>query len=360
MNPQTPTRMTALLLLLSTPGVVFFLVLQTLPIDRFTSRTWEALALGSNRNAPFLPLQSLEKLEKGDLALHHPGAMIQKVHFETDELGYRNTPPACPDPYAVVIGDSMAVGGALSQEETPAAQLSRALGKCVRSFAGGSFAYALNSVYGLGFRPKQVILIQTQRSVGGLRALPDPSSPGWGAHRLPALQSLHRSYLEIRKNLYWNFRAKHGVVESLARVFRAPVAPESEVPPHPGAPILFYPGDQDRRVTDSEMDSDLRHLDQLAAALEPLGARLVYAYVPNKSTIYPGAPADQDPDFIDRFLPRARAHRARFIDLFHPYREDWRRGVMNHHLEDTHWNAHGVARFVEQVAKKLIEEAPRE
>ena len=352
MKPQSPFRMIAILFLLSIPGMIFLLLLQRLPIDRFTSRTWEALALGSNRSAPFLPLQRLEKLERGDLALHHPGAMTRKIQFETDEFGYRNTAPACPDPYAVVIGDSMAVGGGLSQDETPAAQLSRALGKCVRSFAGGSFAYALNSVYGLGLRPRQVILIQTQRNVGGLRAFQNPAKPGWGAHSLPWVQAWHRHYLEIRKNPYWNFRARHGVWNSLVRVSGSPEFSGQETALSPGAPVLFYPGDQDRRVSETEMDSDLRHLDELALALEPLGARLFYTYVPNKSTIYPGAPADRDADFIDRFLPKAHTHRARFIDLFHPYREDWKKVIMNHHLEDTHWNAHGVARFIAEVLRE--------
>ncbi len=344
------------LVLLSIPGVFFFVALQTLPLDRFTSRTWEALALGSNRNAPFLPNQSLVKIERGDLALRDPEGLTRTIHFETDESGYRNPAPACPDPFAVVIGDSMAVGGSLSQEETPSAQLTRAFGRCVRSFAGGNYSYALNSVFGLGLRPKLVILILTERTAGGIPVLPDPTHPGFGAHSLTPIQDLHRGMLQIRKNLYWNFRARHGVLESLSRVVQEP---EQDVEPgtsSSGKPIRFLEGEWEKRVSETAMDSDLVRLEALAEKLEPLGTKLVYTFVPNKSSIYPGPFTHRDLDFIERFLPKTLGKKARFVDLFHPFREDWKQGLMNHHLEDTHWNAQGVARFVTKVVKELPHE----
>ncbi len=349
MKTLTPSRIGFQLLLLSIPSVLFFVVLQSIPIDRFTSRTWEALALGSNRNAPFLRNQSLVRVERGDLALHEPDALTRTIRFETDQFGYRNITPACPDPYAVVIGDSMAVGGALSQNETPAAELNRRFGRCVRSFAGGSYSYALNSVYGLGLRPKLVFLILTERTAGGVPAFPDPNHPGYGAHTIPLIQAMHRELLQVRKNLYWNFRARHGVFVALRRAFQAPTGEAPAPKLQEGRKIRFLDGDWEKRVSDSAMDSGLEHLEKLASDLETQGAKLIYTFVPNKSSIYPGPFTPQTMDFIDRFLPKTKGRKARFIDLFHPFREDWKKGVMNHHLEDTHWNARGVQRFVAEL-----------
>ena len=351
MKPSNPLKLLSTLLLVSVPALGFVLALGLLPIDRFTSRTWEALLIGSPINSPFIPLQSLTKTEKGDLAFQSNEPIFQSVHFTTDEYGYRNTPPACTDPQAVIIGDSMAVGGSLSQSETPSAKLSEALRTCVRSFAGGSYSYALHSIFGLGLRPKYVILILTQRTAGGIPSLSNPNLSGWGVHQLPGIQSLHRNYLEFRKNLYWNFRARHGVVESIKRLWSSPDL-EATSPrvssDDTKKPILFYSGDWERRVSDLEMQSDLQHLERLSQDLKPLGAKLIFTFVPNKSTIYPGSFVDRDSDFIDRFLPLTQGRDFEFIDLFHPFREDWKKGIMNHHLQDTHWNERGVSHFVEK------------
>jgi hypothetical protein len=350
MKNTEPSNSLRILALVSLPAVLLVSWLLTIPPDRFTQRSWESLFLAPTRTAPFLPLQSLERWEKGDLAFHLVDAEKRKIRFETDEWGYRNTQPPCADPEAVVIGDSMAVGG--SQEETPSAQLSRLSGKCVRSFAGGSISYALNSIFGLGLKPRFVILILTQRSAGGVREFPDPARPGWGAHRLPWLQAVYRFWLQSRKNLYWNFRAKHGVYEAVTRIFR----PESTPAHAPGVSsgrILFYEGDWGRRVDSSGMQRDLENLEVLRKNLEKQGARLIYTFVPNKSTIYPGPFTDRDPDFVDRFRPKAMAMGHDFIDLFHPFRERWKQGLLSHYAEDSHWNAEGVRVFCEGVLSNM-------
>jgi hypothetical protein len=348
----------AILILITLPAMAFLFFVNTLPIDRFTPRTWESLFVGSPIHSPFLALRSLTKLEKGDLALQSQDALTRKIRFTTDEFGYRNDPPACPYPQVVIIGDSMAVGGALTQEETPSTRLAQALGTCVRSFAGGSYSYAINSIYGLGLRPKFLILILTQRTAGGIRPFPDPNNPGWGVHRFKILQTIYGAYLEIRKNLYWNFRSRHGVFQAMIRLWQEPKS--GILPTHLASEmntkkILFYQNDWERRVTEREMESDLLRLGQLSAQLKPIGTKLIFTFVPNKSTIYPGPFIDHDADFITRFLPLVQKSNLDFIDLFHPFREDWKNGIMNHHLQDTHWNEHGVSHFIERTTSIITE-----
>ena len=345
MKPK-PSPLTLKLFFIAIPILGFLTGLALLPRERFVFRPWELLFLGSNKTSPFYPNQTLVMTETGDLAQGTENRVPKRIRFQTDEWGYRNTSPHCKIPVAVILGDSMAVGGALSQEDTIAEKLSRATGECVLSFGGGSMAYAINTVYGLGLRPKWVILALTQRTAGRLKAFPNPGDRfKYGAHLSPALNRFMAELLTFRKNLYWNFRARHGLSSALDRTINgAPEAPPLK--DGTGSQMLFFQDDWLRRVSASEMDRDLAVLDQFSANLAPLGARLAFTYVPNKSTIYPGNFTDADADFIDRFNPKATLHRARFIDLFTPFREDWANGIPSHHTDDTHWNPHGVDTFV--------------
>ncbi len=351
MKTKTPS-LTLRLFFIAIPVAGFLIGLSILPRERFVFRPWEALFLGSNKTAPFYPNQTLIMTETGDLAQGNENRVQKKIRFQTDKWGYRNASPHCNDPIAIIVGDSIAVGSSLTQDDTLAEKLARATGECALSFGGGSMAFAINTAYGLGLRPKWVVLAVTQRTAGRLKAFPNPNDRfKYGAHFSPLLNRFMAELLTFRKNLYWNFRARHGLSSAMDRAFNgAPETPVLKGEPENSKRMLFFQDDWLRRVSDAEIESDLAVLDRFSANLAPLGARLAFTYVPNKSTIYPGNFTDADPDFIDRFGPKAKLHSAHFIDLFTPFREDWAKGIPSHHTDDTHWNPHGVDTLVSRLA----------
>jgi len=336
------------LILISIPAMVGLTVLLCTPAVRFASRSWDAVMLGSNKTSPFYPNQAIEMQEKGDLAIHSEEYGLKKIRFATDQWGYRNESTVCSNPEIVVLGDSMAVGASLTQSDAPSSRLEASTGLCTRSFAGGKFQFALNSVYGLGMKPKWVVLIVTQRSAGQLKEFVDPVSRwSYGAGTMPWLNHLMMEWVNMRRNVYWNYRSNHGVADALGRV--SGMNGSNALPVNGGSgngQNLYFNGDWSRRVGDEEMDHDIEVLNRFSDLLKAKGARLVFAFVPNKSTIYPGNFNDADPDFGKRFLGKLNLARFDYVDLFEPFRSDWKNGVMNHHLDDTHWNSNGVGHFV--------------
>jgi hypothetical protein len=348
------TRQLYKCLLISIPVLAGLFLIFSTPASHFSSRSWDSLFLGSNFVPPFYPNQVRDTLEHGDLALHSDRYELKKIRFVTDEWGYRNDPSVCRFPEVVVLGDSMAVGGALTQADTLSAQLSRHTSKCVRSFAGGKTQFALNTLYGLGMRPKWVVMALTQRTAGQLKEFTSPLSRlSYGAATVPVLNSFLTKWLGMRRNVYWNFRSKHGVRESVKRLFGSQSLGAVDLGQKDIGEMLYYGSDWSRHVSDEEIDHDIAVLNRFAAILEELGAKLMFTFVPNKSTVYQGEFTDADPDFGMRFRQKVGNSGFDFVDLFTPFREDCKNGLMNHHLDDTHWNARGVSTFVGIVGKRM-------
>jgi hypothetical protein len=331
--------------------------LQGLPLNRFTFRSWEALFMGSSFFAPFYPNQVLETVENGDLAAFSPKGIPKANRFATDEWGYRNETPACTDPKIVIIGDSMAIGGA-TQSQTLAAQLSQRTGDCVRSFAGGNLNYATNSIFGLGLKPEKLILVLTQRTAGAITQFQQSDDlVFWGVHSVAALNPIAARYLQFRKNLYWNYRAQHGVMDALSlalgiRKRSEPVVPSELSATQNNPEHLFYQQDWNRTVSPNEMNRDIRNLASFAKRLESHKTQLVLIFVPNKSTIYKGPFEDQDPNFslrfqhqLDNLYPVQTPFK--YINLTPAFRSDYKNGIQSHHFDDTHWNAHGIKTAVD-------------
>jgi hypothetical protein len=225
----------------------------------------------------------------------------------------------------------------------------------VRSFGGGNVNRALELAFGvLKLHPKEVILIQSQRGAGTQKPFLDPSDPNpWPLVGNKSLRSLLVSFFQIRKNLYWNFRGVHGVYNAIKRTGALENQPYF-VYPQIEPKMLYFFGEWDRYLGEDEIGRDRRHLSEFAKNLAKINSSLTVVLVPNKSSIYSGSFQVRDPDFYSRYSAAMKGSNFRLIDLSKPFKDDYARGILNHHLDDTHWNAHGVDNLIHALGFKAL------
>jgi hypothetical protein len=110
-------------------------------VDRLTFRAWEALTAYRPPGSPFERNHGYYKAKAyGDLAAMGNFPRLRQYRpegFTTDSLGFRNPADAASSPVAgIVVGDSFAVGSAVSDDENLTTRLSAHLGCRLYNAAG--------------------------------------------------------------------------------------------------------------------------------------------------------------------------------------------------------------------------------
>lgn len=164
--------------LLAAPFVALAAIeLFVLPVDFFTFRVWEALAIQHVRSGEgiFYPNMHLVKNEHADrLGFRDPDP--RKVEWFTDRYGFRNRPRAAePARYdIVVLGDSNIVGSSHDQKDSIAEVLERKCDCAVYSYGGAAKRQFFNDVR-FKTNPPRVIVVEAIGREFYKRSLAEPN-----------------------------------------------------------------------------------------------------------------------------------------------------------------------------------------
>ncbi|MDB4988128.1 MAG: hypothetical protein JWN04_3306 [Myxococcaceae bacterium] len=369
---STPLKLSAALV----PALAFLVFLAFRPIDQFGFRAWDSLT--AMRSGPivagrFYPLQRTRRDEVGDLAPYTRDAVIKRsVLWETDAWGFRNEARRyeCPTTTAIV-GDSMAAGGSLSQESDLSSMLERSLATCTLNLGGVPLETALAFLDLRKIKPSVLVLVLAEsavRSPGGFDAQGYARALRQVKYQLaapPWLTSLMaRATDQLLDAPFHAFKARHGIVEAVRRAFsdrdsavltagkESPTGRMvflSETLPAAPTPSMELPPQQAAEV-----------IATIASETAARGAKLYIVPVPEKEAVY-GAPAERTESeaFLNKFCVEAEKLGVWCAQLFDEYRSDYRdQHILNHHLDDTHWNEHGVSRAAAQVSNRIRRELP--
>ncbi len=294
---------------------------------------------------PFYPNVRLEMKEVGDLVPYTPQAILRVVEWTTDEEGYRNA-PNCTDPQIVILGDSMAVGTGLTENDTIASQVARQTHQCVRSFAGGNLGQSSKRISALGLHPKQVMIVISEKVPGSVRELVTGDDRSFHF-----FDSLRVRWIHLRKNLYWNFRSAHGIGEAFLRSYMNPDQIEKELAPSASTnKVMQFAHEQggSEGLSDSDLQSMVQALNQFAEQVNSWGGELIVSIVPNKESVYFKEEGLMKPRFNDRFRSKLGSAKFVYLDLISLLQEEHEKsGKIFHQLDDTHWNAEGVRRLAQ-------------
>ncbi len=332
-----------------------------LPIDRFSFRCWEPLLLKRrDRYLPgvFYPNQYLVKDEVGDLAPYSDQQVVKRVIWETDAFGYRNT-KTCDQPNAILMGDSMAAGIALSQEKTINELIKAKTGICSYSFSHDTTEHAIKAAYRWNWKPKYAFLVVAERSFSYLEKFPEVEIPPkirWSKFffqerglNLPVSlyeRAIHSSFVQ--------FRGVHGFLPAIERAL---FPHEFLSGPEEKRKMHFYQGENALApITAERVEAVANLISTFHEGFRRSDIQFVLIVVPNKESVYPELiPSDRRADFLPRLQAELSKRGVTYIDLWTPFRAAFEKEKkIYYHLDDTHWNADGTELAAHLVKEKLL------
>jgi len=351
------------LLLISLPVFLWFSWQLSLPLNQYTFRVWESVL--NQRGlfpGPFYPNTSETMVEVGGLAPYTSKAVPHPVHWTIDQYGNRNTLPLCTDSDVVVLGDSMALGDSQDDPETLASQLSTELGHCVRSVAGGKLGRQAERMIELGLHPHWVVFVIAQYAASDLPELntyrfPRPDQIG-GLESNSIMDQIKVAGNRLRKNMFWNYRASHGLVEAITRSFLAPEKVTSLIAPSPSTPSMIFSSPRDGRyISDEQADHLIAIVDHFATLLKQQNIRLIFSIVPQKEEIYSKLANVPESPFAEQWVRKTANKSFDYVDLFGTLRSSYRENqdLFFHHFDDNHWDKNGVHALVKKLLPLLKE-----
>jgi hypothetical protein len=345
-----------------------------IPLDWLSFRAWEALR---RYHAPCGPFRADAYYENafsyGDLASLGNLPQYRQYRreiFSTDGFGFRRNSRVMGSPSqygALLVGDSIAVGTGLNDDETLAAELERYFGNGVYNGAGPeSDPQGLDHILTLARRLKltkgtvfyeyfeRYALPTSEELLGGSGS----TCQNW----MNRLSIGYEGFVEVSPLQILGqriFKKLHND-SILPNPYRSGVVVKTL---ENGEPILFYPKDvATSRVKRRGVDvSGFKALD---AELKKHNLRLVLLLVPTKYTIYRSLLKDDDIkesapgsylDVVEKSLREADIPVVNLLSSFkQKAAEDYKSNMYIYWRDDTHWNARGVELAAQEILKQKL------
>jgi hypothetical protein len=344
-------------------GLVLDAATHLIPLDRFSFRAWETLAVGAGRTGPFVPDRVYDNpRSSGDLA-RLPRYRHLREHrleyFSTDAWGFRNTVPSSTDRRVswLLVGDSFGVGSGVTDGGTLASQVARLSGEGVYN-ASAHAALSLRDIQftsdRLGMTQGRVIYEFMER-----QTMPTVAAAGDARHFTegpPRRRPESERYRVAIRN------ARIGRLNILAKWGWEALATAVGLPPTPqfawltianlanGQPMLFFGGDV-AVSSDGNRTLSADYLVWLRSQLAKRNLELVVLLVPTKYAVYgplledpPAVPASDLP--LRRLAERLEAENVFVVNTTAALRKQAADGLSrneyNYFIDDTHWNERGI------------------
>lgn len=308
---------------------------------------WAQAVVGPLRSflpGPYYPRQwSNWHLDGGDLGRNTVWSIPKDGLIQSDEFGYRNSRLKWDSYDIVVVGDSFADGGPISQYDTLPAVLGRRLSQKVYNFAGPTVSlndFLVEKRF-QSHSSKVVLLCFVERN---LKNLPKPF------HSLPP-ESLLDRWLETLKYE----RGFQDWVTALDRCLKARGLDSLKrwleksslraLSSQKGGPFLFLQGDSaPKDGSPTLIQNVVDTIVEYQKVLESRGIRLFFLPVPNKESIYYRFLKNKNrPVYLEKIVKGLEAQGIQTIDLQRVFEKiSGPKDDFLYYTDDTHWNARGV------------------
>ena len=356
-------------------GLALDLGLRALPVDYFSFRAWEALRVGGEAG-PFRPNRRyVNPRAYGDLANLGNLPADRAFHAETvstDAFGYRNAPGPPPGGVwrAVLTGTSFSAGTEVGYDETLAAQLSRVAGGGVynAALAEGGLARLREIMQRVGME-RGVLVFEYLEGRGPPSIIVGHDRPAVG--RCPDVVAASPDVCAL-----YNRVIEHSRV-SPVRIFASRVLRRMQNDrwlPNPdrdmvtrttlpdGSAMLFEASEWSWVLPLGDEARVVRYFTWLERRLRREQVVLLVVLAPKKHTVYgPLLERRRDSESGAQSLARIEAGlktaRVPVVNLTEPLRAaasvELAAGRYVYFLDDTHWNAAGIAEAARAIAPQL-------
>ncbi len=327
-------------------------------------RGWEALSAFATGNSPFIrngfywnPRSYGDLTNIGNLPQMR---QYREDVFTTDADGYRNRREAAkPFQGILLLGDSFAVGAAVSDDETLSEQLNNLSGCPV--YNGGSSPNSLELLNQLQMNRGLVIWEQSERTPIPQFPLLDAPKPRWEIRLTSGLLGVERAELLQQLTKYSPLQIIFGRAVRLFqndKILPNPYRVVAEARLRNGRDILFG----QKEVENYELDrpTDPAYFVALKTQLEEKGIGLLVLLVPDKYVVYhdliaPPSPLPERRPFLDIVEDRLVADQVPAVNLTPHFREKANallaRDQYIYWMDDTHWNAEGIHEAAQEIAE---------
>jgi alginate O-acetyltransferase complex protein AlgJ len=337
--------------------ILYFMVeLFLLPIDFFNFRVWEAIKveyLGKFLSGPFYPRLRLVRYEEGDLGHGTLKAISRKVEWQTDEYGYRNS-QAMSDLYDIVIvGDSFAAGGGLTQGDMLSEAIRLKLSKNVYTFAPANInEFLLDERFNKN-PPSCVVFCISERDIP---FLPDISAD------LPSEKYFDRVLKTLRRrndfqtvmidlDRFLKFSGWHYIynkihIRSVAQLGKPAIR----------GPLLFLEGELSRNdASGAEISTIEKKICEYQAALLRRNIHFIFLAVPNKESVYFDCLKNmKEPKYLTKIIKGLKKRKVNALDLQTEFLKASRiTGSFLYQVDDTHWNRDGVRLAADLIVRQI-------
>jgi len=341
-----------------------------LPIDLFTFRVWEALAIRKFTYilpGEFYPNMEITKVEEGDLVHHTKFTYKRKVQWFTDRHGYRKKNTDRKKHEIVIIGDSNIAGSGLTQEDILSEVLERKLKLSVYPVSPASLNTFLKQRRFRTSPPDIVIISSVERFMsylppiktsskslsaqfqGGIREigyrLRDRISGNWLVQF--AGVCLDRIYKQ-NMLLYVRASLRRAVSsESQTLYFNQPISSKY-------GPVFFLQGaDANKDVPQDQFNKVVEVVKGYDEVLRGKGIRFIFLPIPEKENIYHEMLGTKRPVFLGQLISTLKNLGVETVDTQSAFEDAFRKGVLLYHTNDTHWNENAVKIGADLLAKTI-------
>ncbi len=354
-----------------------------LPLDPLCFQAWECLTRYQEPGGIFeANRQFRSRQTHGNLSnmgnLPHVRQVRPQV-FTTDANGFRNLPASGTiRTDGIVVGDSFVAGYGISDAETLPAQLSDLTGLHFYN-AGGPYAYletarALKPK--LGLQQSRVVVVWTEAEpIATLqRAEALARNPDWKGRLLTSVLGRRADYARgLLRGWWFTSPVKIAAEKAYLSISDDRILPNVYARRviqrrlRTGEMMLFYPPEVDDFHSSRDAQPAADYLERLSTGLKREGLDALVVLAPSKYSVYYPLLEDPKPEPGDAVHPLARLAAAvgaagvPVLDLTGPFRERAREDLANgqyiYWLDDTHWNARGIAVAAESARKAWFKEA---
>ena len=346
----------------------FVVLMQLIPKDTFTFRSWESVIWveKSDTIGRFYPNIKSVRDESGDLGHNSKYNVLKKnIYWETDKYGFRNDQSKDAAYDIVLVGDSNSVGSGTTQEQILSKQISRRIGSNVFNYApmeiDGAFLANLSD---MGINPKVVIYEKIEREIPKIAECNDQDIAQ--KHRRTIKDAIEQSMKSLfANNLYTyvliardRFYKKEpvnfiqGKIDSSFGRFNMPVSVGEEN-------ILFFDSSfATKEIQDDKISLIADKLEKLSIAFNKRGIKFIFVPVPNKESIYVELlPENKQPikniTFLSRLKKELDTRGVTSVDTYSLFRSSFQTGTRMYFADDTHWNSVGIELTSDLVAREI-------
>ena len=334
------------------PIIILGAIELILPLGYFSPEAWGSLNAYTRTGrillpGPFYPNMSITKNEPGDLGMHSAYSNFKEVNWVTNNEGYRTSLSSDRKYDVIIIGDSMAVGSGMKQEDTPAEVLSRLIHKDVYGMGAILMSDFIHEGYIEKYKPKFVVLIQTERTLN----ITDTYSVVY--HQ--TILSKSRDFVQkiIHKFGFENFDpifvlADRFLKQNMLHYLKSKILysiEDKSVIKSDNSPMLFLQGDVAlKEIPKSEVVTVAGKIKDLDIFLKERGVTLIIVPVPNKESIYWELfNNNKQSHFVTDLVTALRERSVTSVDTYSAFRNaTYKENKILYPTDNVHWNEEGV------------------